>query len=251
MTSSKKLVFISHINEESELAIILSDHIKSAYLGMLDTFVSSDGTSIPAGTKWFDAISEALSNSAVQISLCSPTSIKRPWINFEAGCSWIRNIPVIPLCHSGLQKGQLPVPISLLQAGDMDNEADLKTAFTTLSTTLGCSQPTVDYASITTKIKAFSRKYTYTTSMCNAVYEIVALENGLKQLFLAGSIQSQAVTVADYILMQLAPRLDVLKNDGLLSYYFNQSILNRQGSFRGGNITLSQKYFTDILPSLK
>ncbi|MBO2661846.1 MULTISPECIES: hypothetical protein [Shewanella] len=43
----KKLVFISHITEERELAMILSTEIKKSFLGMLDTFVSSDGASLP------------------------------------------------------------------------------------------------------------------------------------------------------------------------------------------------------------
>ncbi len=78
--SAKKVVFISHIFEEKEYAQIISEVIKTAYLGMLDTFVSSDGQSIPTGQRWLDLIDEALSRSAIQISLCSPNSIKRAWI---------------------------------------------------------------------------------------------------------------------------------------------------------------------------
>lgn len=218
---------------------------------MLDTFVSSDGTSIPAGSRWFDAINNALNNSAVQISLCSPKSIHRPWINFEAGCSWIRNIPVIPLCHSGLTKGQLPVPISLLQAGDIDNESDLRTAFSTLTSILGCAQPIINYEEIIEKVKEFSLKYTYFKSMNDAVYSIISIEANLKPLFLGGAIQSQTWTISDYVLMQLAPKFEILINEGLLSYSFNQTSMTNQGTFRSGNITLSQKYFTDILPNIQ
>jgi DNA-binding MarR family transcriptional regulator len=49
------------------------------------------------------------------IILCSPSSIIRPWINFEAGCAWIRKIPIINLCHSGVDRGDLPEPLSRFQ----------------------------------------------------------------------------------------------------------------------------------------
>ena len=68
--TEKKLVFISHITEESELAQIISSEIKSSFLGLLDTFVSSNGESLPAGGRWLEKIDDALNNFAIQISLC-------------------------------------------------------------------------------------------------------------------------------------------------------------------------------------
>ena len=47
---------------------------------------------------------------------CSPVSISRPWVNFEAGCGWIKRIPIIPICHSGQGKGMLPAPLAVFQA---------------------------------------------------------------------------------------------------------------------------------------
>jgi hypothetical protein len=246
-----KLVFISHITEEAELAKLLSDVIKKSYLGMLDTFVSSDGQSIPSGARWLDTIDKALNDSAIQISLCSPQSIKRPWINFEAGASWIRKIPVIPLCHSGLQKGSLPIPLALLQSADIDNIGDLTGMFSTLTATLGAKiPPTVDYSSFIANYKIFANDYTYVNKIKNAVYEILSIENNLRPLFLSGSMQSASVTLADYQVMQIAPKLDILRNESLLSYVFNGTQMTAQGTFKSGNITLSQKYLADILPKL-
>ena len=111
--SNKPLIFISHITEEKELAKLLADFIKKSYLNMFDVFVSSDGESIASGDRWIETIDKALNSCVIQVSLCSPFSIQRPWINFEAGASWIRRIPVIPICHSGLSKSNLPVPLSL------------------------------------------------------------------------------------------------------------------------------------------
>lgn len=97
----KPVVFISHITEEKEMAMELKKLIEESFLGMLDVFVSSDENSISSGSKWLDNITSALSSCAIELILCSPNSVKRPWINFEAGAGWVRDIPVIPLCHSG------------------------------------------------------------------------------------------------------------------------------------------------------
>lgn len=100
---SKPIIFISHITEEKEIAIELKKLIEKKILGMMEVFVSSDENSIKLGHKWLEDITYALKNCVIEIILCSSESIKRPWINFEAGAGWIReNIPVIPLCHSGM-----------------------------------------------------------------------------------------------------------------------------------------------------
>lgn len=248
----KKLVFISHITEESELAIILSEEIKKSYLGMLDTFVSSDGESLPAGGRWLDTIDVALTKSAIQISLCSPQSIKRPWINFEAGASWIRRIPVIPVCHSGLSKGKLPIPLSMLQAADIDNEADLKTLFNELTKILGASQtPNVDYAGIISKSKEFAHKYTYVGRIKSAIYAISNIIPDLNELLFSGKIQSSPVQIKDFQYNQLAEHLEILRVNDFINYNFSQTMFTGNGTFKGGNITLTNKYLNEIIPLLK
>lgn len=109
-------IFISHINEEQAIAIVLKNWIESTFLGQYQVFVSGSPDDIPAGSKWLDKIDSALNESSIYIVLCSPESVKRNWINFEIGCAWIKKVPVIPLCHSGLSKGSLPIPLSFFQA---------------------------------------------------------------------------------------------------------------------------------------
>ncbi|EGQ9207143.1 toll/interleukin-1 receptor domain-containing protein [Vibrio cholerae] len=115
-------VFISHITEESDVAKVLKDWIESTYLGKFEVFVSSDADSIPAGSKWLDEITKAITSSKIILLLCSQNSIYRPWINFEAGCGWAKSIPVIPICYGELTREQLPPPISALQALNLDEK---------------------------------------------------------------------------------------------------------------------------------
>jgi hypothetical protein len=113
-------IFISHITKDSEIAKTLKSWIESTLLGNHEVFVSSDSQSLPAGTKWLDEITKAITSSKILLILCSPESIHRPWINFEAGCGWAKSIPVIPICYGGLTKIQLPQPIAALQALELN-----------------------------------------------------------------------------------------------------------------------------------
>lgn len=110
--TSKPIVFISHITEEAELAKAVQSSIRRDFLNLIDVFVSSDRSSM--GNKWLDDLSNALEKTGLMIVLCSPFSVGRPWINFEAGAGWVRGIPVIPVCHTGLKPSSLPVPLNLL-----------------------------------------------------------------------------------------------------------------------------------------
>jgi hypothetical protein len=119
----KRTIFISHISEEAELAKVFKCAIENDFLQMVSVFVSSDTASIQAGENWLKSIDEAIRDAAVEIIICSRSSITRPWINFEAGAGWMRKIPIIPVCHSGLKPRDLPMPLAVLQglvAGDVE-----------------------------------------------------------------------------------------------------------------------------------
>lgn len=116
-------IFISHIWEEARLARIIKDQLNCAVF-KAEAFVSD--VDIDPGEAWLEAISDALTGTKVMVVLCSPQSIKRSWVNFESGAGWKRNIPVIPVCHGGLRKEELPYPLCIFQGVDLDNENDCK-----------------------------------------------------------------------------------------------------------------------------
>lgn len=108
---AKTRVFISRISAETALAQALKERLRRDFRGLLDIFVSSDQTTIRAGSKWLDEVDKALKGADVQIVLASRESVGRPWVNFEAGAVWLRGIPVIPVCRSGMTPEALPVPL--------------------------------------------------------------------------------------------------------------------------------------------
>ena len=75
---------------------------------------------MPAGSKWLEEIDQALAAAVVLLVLCSPASLRRPWINFETGCGWIKRVP----CHSYLSfwANEGRVTISYLNVSDIGNQ---------------------------------------------------------------------------------------------------------------------------------
>lgn len=173
---SKSVVFISHISPEKEIAIAFKELIEASFLGMIDVFVSSDEHSIGMGQRWLDSITTALKTCSVEIVLCSPQSVNRPWINFEAGTGWIRDIPVIPLCHSGMEPSKLPLPLNLLQAAIANQVSSLNLIFPVLARAIEANVPKTDFTDFIAKVTAFEHRYTYWDACNRSLAKLNALD---------------------------------------------------------------------------
>ncbi|HHI2936929.1 TPA: toll/interleukin-1 receptor domain-containing protein [Klebsiella variicola] len=165
MNNVKPVIFISHISEEAEIAIKLKQLIEKSFLNSVDVFVSSDANSSGVGDGWLDRIKENLSKTIYAIILCSPKSISRPWINFEAGAAWIKQIKIAPLCHSGALPNQLPIPLTTFNGVLLNNETGLNNLFLSLSKEINLSQPTVDFKDFINFIEDFQIKYLFTDKL--------------------------------------------------------------------------------------
>ena len=132
--SEEKILFISHITEDSEYAIVLKDVIKIAFDNQIKIFVSSDKESIKPGTLWFNSIIDGLNKSKCMLTLCSTRSIYRNWINFEAGyCFALKRDSLIPLCIRGLKPSDIKQPLNFIQAKEIRNIDDLNPILSDIS----------------------------------------------------------------------------------------------------------------------
>jgi len=113
-------IFLSHVSDEAPEARAIKQGLEAAMPG-LDVFVSA--VDIHLGDAWLREIDEALTDARAVLALCSPSSVRRPWINFESGSGWTRRLPVVPLCHKGLRKDQLPDPLRIFQAIELTTDA--------------------------------------------------------------------------------------------------------------------------------
>jgi hypothetical protein len=155
---AKTRVFISHISSETALAQAVKQRLQRDFLGLLDIFVSSDQTTIRAGSKWLEEVDKALKGADVQIVLASKDSVGRPWVNFEAGAVWLRGIPVVPLCHSGMTPEELPVPLSMLQSVSVDDPNGLRKLYDTLALRAKVDAPSIDFAAVASELKALETR---------------------------------------------------------------------------------------------
>jgi hypothetical protein len=141
MNEEKPIIFVSHAASDSDIASKFKQDIERSFLGLCELFVSSNLDSLQGGKEWMQAIKENLSKAKIFIGLLSPAALSRPWIYTEFGAGWIRDIPTISVCHSGLDKGQLPVPLSLFQALNLTDELHLEHLYTQISSAIGCQKP--------------------------------------------------------------------------------------------------------------
>lgn len=171
-----RLIFLSHIHEEKELALLIKQALETEFSGFMEVFVSSDGASIPAGTNFLTKIEDGLVSCVGAIYLISPISVKRNWVNFELGAVWIRNImsvrlndeeiPAIPVCHSGISPGALPSPLNNLNAILGNQVSQLEFAFRSLQKVVGGEGVLkTDFDMLATQVVEFERQYTLGSSI--------------------------------------------------------------------------------------
>ena len=215
----KPTLFISHIGEEAKLADILKSQFLSDFLGMIDVFVSSDNTSITVGNKWLNDIDAALKTAQIELVLCSEESVKRPWINFEAGAGWVKGIPVVPVCHTGMRPVSLPIPLNMLQAIEANDENGLRKVYTLLAKALGSATPNVNFSQIVSEVKGFEQDYGVIRIVRSAVQPLIQLLPDLEQIFRPSPINKEAQgRIPDTMLNEMRPHLDLLKSKNLIDY---------------------------------
>jgi hypothetical protein len=152
-------VFVSHLHVESKFADVLREHLDRDFIGLLKLFISTDSTSIPVGTQWFDVLMGGLRSARLQFILCSPESIKRSWIHYEAGATRVRGIEVVPLCHSGMNPEHLPVPLGMSQGLCLNDPSGLRMLYEKISTMLGSNVPDIDFRALGKRFEALETEY--------------------------------------------------------------------------------------------
>ena len=155
----KPRIFVSHINEEAPLAITLKSYLADDFLDFVEIFVSSDIESIAVGENWLASLDKALQEAFALLVLCSSASIDRPWVNFEVGAAWLKKIPIVPICHSGLPLTSLPIPFSLLEGIEAHSAEGLKKVYLLIAKQFGGKLPKTDFSKLIGEITQFEKGY--------------------------------------------------------------------------------------------
>lgn len=104
----KKRIFISFRSQDSGLAESLGKWIQDTFSKKCFAFVSNKN--INAGEVWQDEIMREIRTSDLLLVLCSPSSVTRPWVNFECGMAAAsrKNRARVPVCYLGQRFEDLP-----------------------------------------------------------------------------------------------------------------------------------------------
>ncbi len=147
-------IIICHIHEDTSIAQILQDWIESTLAGQSDVFAHSDDEIILSDAAWLEKVDDGLEGANALILVISPTSIQKPWINFELGCAWMKGIFILTVCHSGITIANLPQPLSMFQGLDLNQENFPEMLFTLLGKQLGIRKlPHLNFAEMAAEIR--------------------------------------------------------------------------------------------------
>lgn len=117
-----RVVFISHRSEHQELAQAIQEQLGVAFGNPVRVITSRDLYELPGGAQWKKEILKVLKSLSVHLLLCDEKTLQLPWINVEAGVSWLQGKPLIPICFGQLVKRNLPKPYDDTQALDLDDD---------------------------------------------------------------------------------------------------------------------------------
>jgi hypothetical protein len=161
MPTAASHVFVSHIHEEAALGSAVKKLIEDVFeRDGVQAFLSSDLRDLPAGRKWLEEIGGQLGQCRVVVSLLSPASLVRPWVNIELGAGWIKGLRVIPLSHSGLLVSVLPRPFGDFNGVGLDQNDAAQRLLGGIADGLGLSPPSqrLDFAAMLKELRAAASK---------------------------------------------------------------------------------------------
>ncbi len=139
--AAPRQIFVSHISDEAELAGLLQQMLEADFAGQVRLFTSSDIRSIGTSEDWLAAIERALGQAVALIVLCSRSSVHKPWVQFEIGAAWMKQVPIVPACHSGLTPDRLDPPLARLEGLELGTARGLERLYVTVSRLLGLDPP--------------------------------------------------------------------------------------------------------------
>jgi hypothetical protein len=150
-------IFISHIKEEEDLALKLKEYLDRDFLGNLTVFLSSED--LRPGVDWFKEIIDNLQKTEMLLLMCSPRSIGRSWLHFEAGAIFIREKPVIPICYGGFEISALPPQFGRMQAIALVNPDHVRRLYEEIAIKLlTCNLPLANYEEMAGQLDALVPK---------------------------------------------------------------------------------------------
>ena len=135
--NEKNIVFLSHSSRDKKQLVGFKKALEERTNGTIEFFLSSDGQSIPLGRNWVASVGHSLDEAKLAFLLLTANSINSTWVAFEAGFMHAKSIRVIPVGLPGIELGQVPPPIGLLQGFNMHSPEAMNNFFEILNKEFG------------------------------------------------------------------------------------------------------------------
>jgi hypothetical protein len=125
---TSRCVFVSHADEDKDVALVLKSLILKGAGKPMRVFVSSDLKDKRHGTDWMKRIGTELADTSAFVFLASPSSLKASWTNIEiGGALFSKPQPrIFPICIAGLTIPQLPSPSNRFDASHPGSADELR-----------------------------------------------------------------------------------------------------------------------------
>ena len=148
-------ILISHVSEEALFALLLKDFLESTFLEQCEVDLISKSGDSAVGDKWLVELDAATTAADHLLALCSPKSIRSPWVHFKFGCVWTKGVPITCLCHSGLHKVDLPAHLRTFEGLEVDDDAFMEQLFNHLAKRFGIKRmPRLSYETMKAELRA-------------------------------------------------------------------------------------------------
>ncbi len=156
LSSRADLIFLSHAAGDQGIAIFLKTVIEGSIPGS-DVFVSSDIEDLRPGDEWVARIRQNLKEARMLLLLASERALARPWVWYETGAAWSREIRMIPICLGKIRKNRLSAPFSSYQALNADDAGDFRNLLTEVGRELGMPVHAPEVEQIVAQMRALDR----------------------------------------------------------------------------------------------
>jgi hypothetical protein len=148
-------ILISHVSDEALFALLLKDFIESTFLGQFEVSLNSNSGDSGVGDKWLVELDSDLTTAELLLVICSPKSIRQPWIHFKFGCAWTKSLSITCLCHSGLDKVGLPSHLRTFDVLEVDADDFMEQLFNDLAKRFGIQRlPRLSYDTMKAELRA-------------------------------------------------------------------------------------------------
>lgn len=156
---AKLNVFVSHRTVEAKFADLLRVHLSRDFIGIIKFFISTDVTSVPAGSQWYAQVISELQGTDMLLALCSNEAVGQPWINYEAGGACARGVDLIPLCYGGMTPEHLPVPLAMSEGVMLTDDQGLRKLYERIREKIGCDMPDANFPALAEEFRNLEREY--------------------------------------------------------------------------------------------